>query len=165
MDGRYEGIEQIVFVELSRLVNKYKRKLNISKFQKKEFIPFPVDIRIVIDWNHNDTDIDLWVFDPNNEKAYYANENTEIGGHVSYDFTEGYGPEEYLLKKAIRGNYKIMIDYYADTVQKISGPTILKATLFTNYGRRNEKKETITLRLGQQKWRNNCRDTKVLIPI
>ncbi len=150
MDERYEGIEHIAFVEVSRLANKYKKKLKLSAFQKKEFSPFPVDIRIVIDWNHNDTDIDLWVFDPNGEKAYYSHPNTTIGGHVSNDFTEGYGPEEYLLKKAIKGKYKVMINYYADNVQKISGPTILKATLFTNYGRKNEKKETITLRLAKQ---------------
>ena len=29
----------------------------------------PVDLRIVMNWNMNNTDIDLWVTDPNEEKC------------------------------------------------------------------------------------------------
>ncbi len=55
-----------------------------------------------------------------------------------------------MLKKAIKGNYKIMVDYYSDNVQKISGPTILKVNLFTNYGKKNEQKEVIIIRLDKE---------------
>ncbi|MCD9610149.1 VIT domain-containing protein [Tenacibaculum maritimum] len=149
-DERFDGIESVVFVELSRLVSQYGNKLKLSKHQKKFFKTIPVDVRIVVDWNHNDTDIDLWVIDPNGEKAYYKNQETEIGGRMSADMTEGYGPEEFMLKKAIKGKYKIMIDYYADNVQKISGPTILKVNMFTNYGKRNEEKQTIIVKLDKE---------------
>ena len=69
---------------------------------------------------------------------------------MSEDLTEGYGPEEFMLKKAIKGNYKIMVDYYSDNVQKISGPTILKVNLFTNYGKKNEEKKVIIVRLDRE---------------
>jgi TonB-dependent SusC/RagA subfamily outer membrane receptor len=147
---RFNGIESIAFVELTRSVNKYGDKLKLGKYQKKFFKPLPVDIRVVVDWNHNDTDIDLWVIDPNGEKAYYQNHETKIGGRLSIDMTEGYGPEEFMLKKAIKGNYKIMIDYFADNVQKISGPTILKLNVYTNYGRKNELRETLIVKLDKQ---------------
>ncbi|SEL05051.1 TonB-dependent outer membrane receptor, SusC/RagA subfamily, signature region [Aquimarina amphilecti] len=149
-DERFLGIEQLAYVELSRLVHKYKKKLKLSESTKTIFKEIPVDVRVVIDWNHNDTDIDLWVIDPNEEKGYYSNTETEIGGRLSQDMTEGYGPEEFMLKKAIKGNYKVMIDYYADNVQKISGPTILKVTMFTNYGKKNESKKVSIVRLGKQ---------------
>ncbi|WP_108801832.1 VIT domain-containing protein [Aquimarina sp. Aq107] len=149
-DERFLGIEQLAYVELNRLVYKYKKKLKLPKSVEKVFKEIPVDVRVVIDWNHNDTDIDLWVIDPNEEKGYYSNKETEIGGRLSEDMTEGYGPEEYMLKKAIKGNYKVMIDYYADNVQKISGPTILKVTMFTNYGKKNESKKVSIVRLGKQ---------------
>ena len=149
-EERYYGIEHIAFVELTRLVAKYKKKLKLTKAQKNSFAEIPVDVRVVIDWNHNDTDIDLWVFDPHEEKAWFKNTKTEIGGRMSEDLTEGYGPEEFMLKKAVRGNYKIMVDYYADNVQKISGPTILKVTLYTNYGRKNEQKKIIIVRLDKE---------------
>ncbi|MBQ4822289.1 DUF2135 domain-containing protein [Aquimarina sp. MMG016] len=43
-----------------------------------------------------------------------------------------------------------MIDYYADNVQKISGPTILKVTVYTNYGRKNESKKISIVRLDKE---------------
>lgn len=149
-EQRFDGIEQIVYVELCRLVNKYERKLKLPKKDRDRFNKIPVDIRIVIDWNHNDTDIDLWVVDPRDEKAFFKNAETYIGGRISEDMTEGYGPEEFMLKNAIKGKYQVLIDYYSDSVQKISGPTILKVTLFTNYGKSNEKKVVKILRLGQE---------------
>ncbi|RED48800.1 VIT domain-containing protein [Seonamhaeicola aphaedonensis] len=149
-DERFYGIEHVAFTELTRLVSKYQHKLNLSEEQQKEFTDMPLDVRVVIDWNHNDTDIDLWVTDPNGEKAYYSNSETKIGGRMSEDLMEGYGPESFSLKKAIKGNYEVMVDYYSDNVQKISGPTILKVTLFTNYAKPNEQKETIVVRLDKE---------------
>ena len=147
---RYYGIEQIAFVELTRLVSKYGKQLRLKKEQRHKFKEIPVDVRIVIDWNHNDTDIDLWVIDPQGEKAYYKNPETKIGGRMSEDITEGYGPEEFMLKDARKGDYKILVNYFADNVQKISGPTILKVTLFTNYGKTNEKKKITVIRLDKE---------------
>lgn len=149
-DRRFEGIESIVYVELTRLVSTYGRHLKLNKNQRKFFQKIPVDVRIVVDWNHNDTDIDLWVIEPNGEKAFYKNPNTKMGGRMSDDMTEGYGPEEFLLKDAVKGKYQIMIDYFADNVQKISGPTILKVTMFTNYGRKNEQRKTIIVKLDKE---------------
>ncbi|WP_378183029.1 VIT domain-containing protein [Aquimarina sp. SS2-1] len=149
-DERFLGIEQIAYVEINRLVYKYKKKLKLPKLAKNTFNETPVDVRVVIDWNHNDTDIDLWVIDPNEEKGYYKNSETKIGGRLSNDMTEGYGPEEFMLKNAVKGNYKVMIDYFSDNVQKISGPTILKVTMFTNYGKKNESKKVSIVTLGKE---------------
>ena len=149
-EERFYGIEQIAFVELSRLVSKHEKKLKLAKAEREKFKEIPVDVRVVIDWNHNDTDIDLWVVDPKGEKAYYGNIATKIGGQMSEDMTEGYGPEAFMLKNAPKGAYQVTVDYFADNVQKISGPTVLKVTMFTNYGRSNEKKETTILRLDKK---------------
>ena len=146
----FYGIEAIAFVELSRLVNNHGKRLKLNKKQKNFFKPLPVDVRVVIDWNHKETDIDLWVIDPSGEKCLYSNSETKIGGRISEDFTDGYGPEEFMLKKAIKGKYKVLVDYYADSVQKISGPTILKVSMYTNYGKANEVKKTITVRLDKE---------------
>lgn len=107
----------------------------------------PLDIRIVLNWDTDNSDMDLYVVDPNGEKCYYGNDNTEINGMISEDFTGGYGPEEFLLKKAIKGTYKISADYFGSNEQTIIGPTTIYLDIFTNYGRRNESKQTIMLRL------------------
>ncbi len=148
--GIFHGIEAIAFVELSRLVKIHSKKLKLNKKQKSLLKPLLVDVRVVIDWNHKETDIDLWVIDPSGEKCLYSNSETKIGGRISEDFTDGYGPEEFMLKNAIKGEYKVLVDYYADSVQKISGPTILKVSMYTNYGKANEEKKTITVRLDKE---------------
>lgn len=149
-DERYYGIEQLAFVEMNRLVSLFGKKLILSNEQKGIFQEIPVDVRVVIDWNHNDTDIDLWVIDPMGEKTLYSNPESKIGGRISEDLTQGYGPEEFMLKNAIKGEYKVLVDYYSDTTQKISGPTVLKVTMWTNYGRKNELKKIAIIRLDKE---------------
>lgn len=146
-NDRYFGIEQIAYVELCRLANKFKEEIEIPETAMKELQPFKVDVRVVVDWNHNDTDLDLWVEDPFQEVASYKRKKTKIGGRMSHDMTRGFGPEEFMLNKAPKGTYKVSVDYFSDRVQKISGPTILKVTLYKNYGQENEVKEVQVHRL------------------
>ncbi|WP_348661523.1 DUF2135 domain-containing protein [Croceibacter atlanticus] len=54
-----------------------------------------------------------------------------------------------MINNAIAGDYKIVVDYFNDNVQKISGPTILKATIITNYGKINEESKTKIYKLDE----------------
>lgn len=141
---RFSGIEDISFVEMNNLIALHKNELDLSNIDKRFISPMNMDLRVVVDWNHNDTDIDLWVIDPKDEKCWYQNKRTKIGGILSDDMTEGFGPESFKLKEAISGNYEMFIDYYSDNVQKISGPTFLKVTVFKNYGTKDQQ---ITLKV------------------
>ena len=111
----------------------------------------PVDMRIVINWSTDNTDMDLWVIDPKEEKTYYGNRTSHIGGKISNDMTQGYGPEEFMLKKALRGNYVIKVKYYGTSQQKLTGPTVIRAEVYTHYGKRNEKREEIVFRVEEEK--------------
>lgn len=72
-----------------------------------------------LNWNTNDTDIDLWVTDPSGEKIYYANNTSASGGYLDRDDTDGFGPENiYFRRNAPDGIYKVEADYYAPS----SGP-------------------------------------------
>jgi uncharacterized protein YfaP (DUF2135 family) len=70
-----------------------------------------------------------------------------MGGHLSEDFTDGYGPEQFLLKKAAKGKYKIQVHYYGERGVKVAGKTTLLVEVFTNYGRSTEQRKVITLQL------------------
>ncbi|WP_237275306.1 VIT domain-containing protein [Tenacibaculum ovolyticum] len=144
---RFSGIEVIALNELNRMISLYNNQLTISHIDKSYINDTKTSIRVLIDWNHNDTDIDLWVTDPNGEKCYYSHKKTKIGGLMSNDMTQGFGPEQFVLKKTIKGSYKINVKYYASGQQKISGPTFLKITTFKNYGYKNEQKSTQLVRL------------------
>ncbi|MCH5714890.1 YfaP family protein [Niabella hibiscisoli] len=97
--SRDEGIEEVIVMEINMLITQYRSKLNLSKIDQRIIAHLPVDIRVVLNWNKPDTDIDLWVTDPNGEKCYYSNNRTGNGGRISNDFTDGFGPEQFLLKK------------------------------------------------------------------
>ncbi len=146
-DRRFEGIEQITFVEATQLLSNHKNKIKTTKKVK----PLPIDFRVVLDWNHDNVDIDLWVEDPTGEMCKYDHSRTKIGGRMSDDMTEGFGPEEFMLKKAIKGTYKVYANYYGTSSQKISGPTTIKVTLFKNYGKSNQTKEVKVVRLNDSK--------------
>jgi uncharacterized protein YfaP (DUF2135 family) len=107
----------------------------------------PADVRIVISWNTDNSDIDLWVTDPNKEKCFYEHTQTRIGGKISQDVTQGYGPEEFMLKKALNGNYIIEANLYGDSRQTLGGPISIRADLFTDFGRPSQKRKTIHLRV------------------
>ncbi|MFA6245286.1 MAG: DUF2135 domain-containing protein, partial [Mucilaginibacter sp.] len=146
-DNIYRGIQEIFLPEINHIIALHKPRLSLSAIPKKFIKPLPVDVRIVMNWNMNNTDIDLWVTDPNGEKCFYSHNRTAAGGRISRDMTQGFGPEQFMLKKAIKGTYKIEIDYYGDTQATIAGPTTIMAEMYTNYGTPKEKKEMIVLQM------------------
>jgi TonB-dependent SusC/RagA subfamily outer membrane receptor len=149
-DGRFEEIELFAVEEMNNAIfkaKKAKEKLNLSDVDKRLICDMPVDIRIVLNWDTDNSDMDLWVTDPYGEKCYYSNNLTRIGGMISDDFTDGYGPEVFLIKEAVRGKYKIQANYYNSREQTLIGPTTIYLELYTNYSTAKETRKTITLRL------------------
>lgn len=151
MNEMYDGIEEIFLTEINHIIALYKNKLNLKKIDKRIIAPMQAGIRVVMNWNKNNTDIDLWVTDPNGEKCLYSNSETQIGGRLSEDFTEGFGPEQFMIKKGIKGKYKIEIDYYSDTQVTIAGPTTIMAEIYLYYGTDKEVKKIITLQMQKDK--------------
>lgn len=149
---RFEGIELIALMELNALIPKAKSAGVADVPVDPRLVKLlDVDIRIVLTWDADMTDIDLWVTEPSGEKAFYGHQRTTIGGNVSRDFTQGYGPEEYCLRKAMTGGYKVQADYYGSGAPTLSGAVTLQLDIFTNYGRPNEQRRSITRRLTEKK--------------
>ncbi|GEN78176.1 VIT domain-containing protein [Chryseobacterium hagamense] len=138
---RDDGIEETVLMEINGLISRYGKKLDLKNINPKIIADLPVNIRVVLNWNKDDTDIDLWVTDPDNERCYYRNPQTAIGGRLSNDFTGGFGPEQFLLKKAVKGKYKIQTNFFGERQVGIAGPTAIMAEVYINYatGRQERK--------------------------
>lgn len=150
-DARFGEIKAIAINEMNAIISAHKGAVNTAGIDSRLIYAMPVDVRIVIGWSSDNTDIDLWVTDPNTEKCDYSHNATVIGGKLSHDVTQGFGPEEFCLRKAINGKYKIEVNLFGSTQQTISGPMAIKADLYTNYGRSNQKKETINFRVKENK--------------
>jgi Ca-activated chloride channel family protein len=151
---RFDGIEEIALMEAGRTVARARGTLSATDRQRL-VVPFPknllnnlyCDTRILMTWDTDDTDMDLWVTEPTGEKCYYSHNRTTIGGRLSNDFTDGYGPEEYLLRHVMPGKYRIQSNYYGTHQQKLTGGTTVQATVITNWGKNTEKRRYLTLRL------------------
>lgn len=150
MPRRFTGVEQIVLVELNRLVSRSRAagvKLDTGGLNPAFLQPVEADLRVVINWDTDASDMDLWVTDITGEKCYYSHRLTTHGGHLSRDVTQGYGPEEYLVRKALPGPYLVQTHYYGTRSQKMLAPVTLYAEVYTDYGRPQEKRKTLVFRL------------------
>lgn len=150
-DNRFPEVELIALNELNHLVAKNGLSVDTTVVDPRFIGSMPVDVRIVLAWDADNTDVDMWVTDPSGEKCFYGHRETSIGGRISRDLTGGYGPEEFLLKNAAKGAYKVQANYYSNSRQRASGPATIQLELYTHYGKPNETKKTITLPLNSNK--------------
>jgi tetratricopeptide (TPR) repeat protein len=149
---RFDEIELIALMELNAIIPKARRAgVRDIPIDSRLIKLLDLDVRISMTWDADLTDMDLWVIEPSGEKAYYGHNRTTIGGLVSRDFTQGYGPEEYVLRRAMPGKYVIKTNFYGSSSQTLTGAVALQLDLITNFGRKNEKRKSITLRLTERK--------------
>ncbi|MBJ6982008.1 DUF2135 domain-containing protein [Luteimonas sp. MC1572] len=146
-DMRFDGVPEIALAELNAIVATARSPLDTSFVDRRLLRNLPLALRTVLSWDSDNSDMDLWVTDPDGERAYYGNRLTYQGGRMSEDFTGGYGPEEFALRKARRGTYKVEANFYGDRQQLVTGATTLQLWLSTNFGQANQHDRTVTLRL------------------
>lgn len=149
-----ENIAIFALEELNALVAwsgahawKEGQKPAVPEYDEKLRDNLDTDIRIIMAWDADATDIDLHVAEPGGEEAYYGHNRTARGGLVSQDITDGYGPEEYLIRRAPQGSYAVKANYYGSGQQTVVGPATATATVYTDWGRPTEKRQTLALRL------------------
>ncbi|WP_100613022.1 carboxypeptidase-like regulatory domain-containing protein [Confluentibacter lentus] len=105
------------------------------------------DLRIVADWNRYDANINLQVIDPSRETCNYENPKTKQGGQLAQNMSQGYGPEEFILKNAKKGSYFVMVNYSLRDTEETTKPTYIKLTMFKDYGKPTETREIKVLQL------------------
>lgn len=152
-DGRFPDIDMTALAELNMVIDRAARSgtpLQTDAYDKRLLRHLPLDLRITLAWDADNTDIDLWVIDPNGEKAYYGHHLSYQGGRVSRDVTGGYGPEEFALRVAKPGRYTVQAQFYGHRQQVVAPATTLMMRLTTGFGRADQKDELVTLRLAGQ---------------
>jgi len=68
------------------------------------------------------TDLDLYTTAPNGEISYWGNRAISVG-ELDYDDIDGYGPENFTLRRKLVGRYTIAVDFYQHSDQT-SGHTM-----------------------------------------
>jgi len=148
---RFPEIELIALAELNAIAA--TRQVDSSRVDPRLLKNLPLDLRAVMSWDSDNTDIDLWVTDPNGEPAYYGNPLSYQGGRMSQDATGGYGPEEFSLRHAKPGSYKIEAQFFGHRQQVVSNTTTIQLVLSLRFGTREQVDRRVTLRLRDPKER------------
>ena len=146
-DGRFPDIDLTALAELNALIATSSVPLDTRAIDPRLLRNLPLDVRAVLTWDADNTDIDLWVTDPNGEKTFYGSPLSYQGGRMSRDFTGGYGPEEFSLKSAKPGKYLVQAQFYGHRQQVVSSATTLQLKLSTGFGTSHQHDEQVTLRL------------------
>ena len=147
LDGRWMGVDLIALMEANALIPRLRQLGGTVALDPRLIRLLDSDLRVVIDWTTDATDIDLWVDEPTGERAKYSNPRTALGGHLSNDMTSGYGPEEYFLHRARTGTYAVQAHVYAPDRIDPNGRSVLTARLIRDWGRPNQTEEVVDLEL------------------
>ena len=150
-DGRFGGIQLIAVDELNQLVAAHKNHINTTQFDAALLHNRPVDMRVVLTWDSDNSDMDLWVTDPNGEKVFYGHQQSYQGGKISRDFTGGYGPEVFWLKEPKAGEYEIRAHFYGDRQQIVTGPTTAHVRLIRHWGKPNQSEQILRVKMAQER--------------
>jgi len=114
-------------------------------------------------WDTDNTDIDLHVKEPSGEEVYYGNRNPKSGGYLSKDFTQGYGPEVYVVGDVKVGTYQIVAHYFGSHQQsQTTGATSVVLWCVSNFGSfTNEQFCFSMVRLNSNKQQMHVMDARI----
>jgi hypothetical protein len=159
MSGQYEGVEDIILMDINRLITAHP-EIKTGKLDEKYLKKMPVSVRIILNWNQMDTDIDLHIIEPSGEECYYAHRDTRAGARCSKDFTRGYGPEQYLLRNPLKGTFKIKTNFFGESALTQNGPTTVMVEIYTTQNGKTQRKLQ-NIQLGKIKQNENLAEITV----
>ncbi len=161
-DGRFGEFHKIAAVDYLRFLRRIQKgelKTSAADFAERRRAEMAkeagldgADLVVMITWNTDSSDVDLHVTEPGGEECYYSNRRTKLGGELTQDVTQGYGPEMYVMKRAKGGTYAVRAHYFASQRNRASARTKVMAQVIENWGTPNERitEKTVTLADGKQ---------------
>lgn len=163
-NARYREVNRIVAVDYMRLLQRIKAgeidchakdyaQARLGSLAAQSSLE-TADLVVILNWNTDRTDVDLHVVEPTGEECFYSHPRTQLGGEMTQDVTEGYGPEMYVLRKASPGQYKVLANYYATDANRTQVRSKAYVTVYENFGdakRERVIKKTVILGEREQK--------------
>ncbi len=168
--GDYELIHKIDYANFLRksLAQKSSDNFYSNDYAKLKFNNLSKEINlqgsdliVAISWNTDRTDIDLHVIEPSGEECYYSHNKTRSGGFITRDVTQGFGPEMYVNKKAPKGKYELLVNYYSSDRNKLGLKTKVLVRTIKNWGTDKETETTKTVSLDDQKQKQRIAKIKI----
>ena len=91
------------------------------------------------------------MIDANGEEVYYGHNASYQGGTITRDATGGYGPEEFALKVAKPGRYRVEANFFGHRQQVLTSGTGLMLWLSSGFGTAAQKDQRTTVRVRSER--------------
>lgn len=144
-DARFHDMNTLIREEYALFIRSLERAshpLAARLSQRGRTLEIPnanADLRVILSWNTDNVDIDLWVTDPSGEKCFYGNQNTVAGGELLDDVTQGFGPERFVQSHAQAGEYRVQAHYYSNNGNLLEAETFIHVTVIKYAGSDREE--------------------------
>lgn len=142
------GMNMLLLNDINNIISLHKKKVDIKKVDSDLVYDMPVDVRVVVNWNIPQTHIDMQITDPRGEMVTYNHNRSLIGGRLDAHEIMDYGPEQFLLKKGMKGKYTIQVDYWGDSnVSSTTEPATIMTEIYISYSTGKEERKIVCFNL------------------
>lgn len=134
------GFEPIIQREYNNLLMLEKRAL-VEKGKAQKLFIAEEDFngtRLVFEWNDGEAEFELQFVNPENQYHKWKHSMFDNLTVIEREKNFGYNVNEYLIDGSLPGSWQVNINYLGN---KSLTPTYLKATIYSNYGERSQRKE------------------------
>ena len=146
----FTGIEPVLKTELSRLVQRYKDKIEFTRLPNEWLrADFKQDVRMVIEWTDATVPFEFQFVNPDNKFFKWNHTLEENRERLLDEQKQGFQIEEFIIDDAPAGEWLINIQYLGEEDDYVL-PPFLKYTLYRDYGTPNESKEVRIIKLFRQ---------------
>jgi TonB-dependent SusC/RagA subfamily outer membrane receptor len=140
-------LKAMMLQEMNAIVAVHKDGLDLSKINQQFIRPLAVDLRVTFDCNTRDLYSSVLIAEPDGTVCSFSKPESASGGRLTqnnyyyngrYMYTDI--PEEYQVKNARTGKYKLRISYsgYGGYYYDVKVPTMIKIMTFRNFGKANQ---------------------------
>ncbi len=145
------NVKENALAEMNAILVLHKTQFDISYINTNLVKVLPLDLRITLESNHEYIGKTQFI-EPDNSKCTYVNPNTKNGGRCNnnYPYYHNNSINEYAIKNAGAGNYRIKVDAYDNGYYPGTIPRFVRVITFKNFHKANMSMEVSMFDLDNQ---------------
>lgn len=146
---QYRAVQEQALAEMNAIIAMHKNELDISYINQNLVKILPGNLRITVESNNGYTR-EVQVIEPGNTKCSVAKPVSVNKGRFTGENYYSYGINEYIIKNAPAGKYRITVNAYNNYSYPGSIPEFIRVISFKNFQQANMKMEVKLFDLDNQ---------------
>lgn len=135
----FSGMQKIMDHEMRNLIAQHSQELDLVGVPEHYLKQVDYDARIVFEWNDRDAEFELQFVNPQKKFFTWSHTKEQNAERLIEEKEQGFNSEEFLLIDAEKGEWLINVENNTQNSQK---PVVLKYTVYRNFSKATETKES-----------------------